>query len=55
MERQLDEIENGKVDHIDMLKSFYPGFKEEINKAYQYANTELNQPTIIIAKTIKGQ
>jgi len=28
---------------------------EEINKAYQYANTELNQPTIIIAKTIKGK
>lgn len=34
MEQQLDEIESGKVDHVDMLKKFYPDFKKEINKAY---------------------
>jgi DNA topoisomerase-1 len=34
MEHQLDEIESGKVDHIDMLKKFYPGFKKELDKAY---------------------
>lgn len=34
MERQLDDIENGKVDHIDMLKKFFPKFKEELSKAY---------------------
>lgn len=34
MEQQLDEIEGGKIDHIDMLKKFYPGFKNELDKAY---------------------
>ena len=34
MEQQLDEIESGKVNHIDMLKKFYPGFKDELTKAY---------------------
>lgn len=34
MERQLDDIESGKVDHIDMLKKFYPDFKKELDKAY---------------------
>lgn len=34
MEQQLDEIESGKVDHIDMLKKFFPDFKDELNKAY---------------------
>lgn len=34
MEQQLDEIESGKVNHIDMLKKFYPGFQQELNKAY---------------------
>lgn len=34
MESQLDEIESGKVDHIDMLKRFYPPYKDELNKAY---------------------
>lgn len=34
MEQQLDEIESGKVNHIDMLKKFYPGYKDELNKAY---------------------
>jgi len=34
MELQLDEIENGKVDHIVMLKKFYPEFKEQLDKAY---------------------
>jgi DNA topoisomerase-1 len=34
MEQQLDEIEAGKVNHVDMLKKFYPEFKQELNKAY---------------------
>jgi DNA topoisomerase I len=34
MENQLDQVENKKVDHIDMLKKFYPGFKNELDKAY---------------------
>lgn len=34
MEKQLDEIESGKVNHKDMLKKFYPGFRDELNKAY---------------------
>jgi len=34
MERQLDEVEHKKVDHIDMLKKFYPEFKKELDKAY---------------------
>lgn len=34
LEEQLDEIENGKINHIDMLKKFYPEFKKEIDRAY---------------------
>jgi DNA topoisomerase-1 len=34
MENQLDEIESGKVNHIDMLKKFYPSYKVELDKAY---------------------
>lgn len=34
MEQQLDEIEGGKVNHVDMLKKFYPEFQKELNKAY---------------------
>ena len=34
MENQLDEIESGKVDHIDMLKKFYPDYKKELSLAY---------------------
>jgi DNA topoisomerase I len=34
MEQQLDEIECGKINHIDMLKKFYPGYKNELNQAY---------------------
>jgi DNA topoisomerase-1 len=34
MEKSLDEIENGKVNHIDMLKKFYPEFKSELDRAY---------------------
>lgn len=34
MEKQLDEIEGGKVNHVDMLKKFYPEYKQELNKAY---------------------
>jgi len=34
MEQQLDEIESGKINHIDMLKKFYPDYKDELTKAY---------------------
>jgi DNA topoisomerase-1 len=34
METQLDEIEAGKVNHIDMLKKFFPEFKKELDMAY---------------------
>jgi DNA topoisomerase-1 len=34
MELQLDQIESGKVDHVDMLKKFFPDFKKELDKAY---------------------
>jgi DNA topoisomerase-1 len=34
MEHQLDEIESGKINHIDMLRKFYTPFKEEVSKAY---------------------
>jgi DNA topoisomerase-1 len=34
MEAQLDEIESGKLDHIQMLKQFYPNFKSELDQAY---------------------
>lgn len=34
MEHQLDEIESGKVNHIDMLKNFYPSYKKELDAAY---------------------
>jgi DNA topoisomerase-1 len=34
LEQQLDEIEGGKVDHVDMLKKFYPEYKQQLNRAY---------------------
>jgi DNA topoisomerase I len=34
MEQQLDEVESGKVNHVDMLKKFFPDFQKELNKAY---------------------
>lgn len=34
LEKQLDEIESGKLDHIEMLKKFYPDFKLELDQAY---------------------
>ena len=34
MEQQLDEIEHKKLNHIDMLKRFFPEFKKELDKAY---------------------
>lgn len=34
LEQQLDEIESGKIDHIEMLKKFYPEFQKELGKAY---------------------
>ena len=34
MEKLLDEIESGQVNHVDMLKKFYPDYKNELNRAY---------------------
>ena len=34
MELQLDQIEGGKANHVDMLKKFFPSFKKELDKAY---------------------
>ena len=34
MEKQLDEIENGKVDSINMLKEFFIPFKSKLDQAY---------------------
>lgn len=34
LEKQLDEIEQGKINHIEMLNKFYPNFKKEIDLAY---------------------
>jgi DNA topoisomerase-1 len=40
MEQQLDEIESGKINHTDMLKKFYPDYKNELNQAYIGHGTE---------------
>jgi len=34
LEKQLDEIETGKLNYLDMLNKFYPAFKAELDKAY---------------------
>lgn len=34
LEKKLDLIESGKINHIDMLNSFFPKFKSELDKAY---------------------
>ena len=34
MEKKLDEIESGKINHIEMLNNFYPGYKKELGAAY---------------------
>ncbi len=34
LEKKLDEIESGKIDHINMLKAFFPEFKKELDDAY---------------------
>ncbi|PMQ01537.1 MAG: DNA topoisomerase I [Dictyoglomus sp. NZ13-RE01] len=34
MEKDLDEIEEGKKDSEEVLKEFYPTFKKELDKAY---------------------
>jgi DNA topoisomerase I len=41
MENQLDEIECGKINHIDMLKKFFPEFKKELDKAYLGRGAEM--------------
>lgn len=34
MECQLDDIESGKSNYLDMLNKFYPSYKKELDKAY---------------------
>ena len=34
MECQLDDIESGKSNYLDMLNKFYPPYKKELDKAY---------------------
>ena len=34
MEQQLDEIENGKINHVEMLSNFYSQYKKELDAAY---------------------
>jgi len=34
MEKQMDEIKSGKLDHIEMLKKFYPAYQQELAAAY---------------------
>lgn len=44
LEKELDEIESGKVDHIAMLKKFYPEYKQQLNQAYtQHGSTLCDQ------------
>ncbi|MBO5060185.1 MAG: type I DNA topoisomerase [Clostridia bacterium] len=33
MEKQLDEVEDGKLDWVKVLESFYPGFEKNLEKA----------------------
>lgn len=58
MEQQLDEIESGKINHIDMLKKFYPNFKQEIDKAYiNYGGSlceKCNSPMTIRTVKVSG-
>ncbi|MCX8084006.1 MAG: type I DNA topoisomerase [Calditerrivibrio sp.] len=48
MEKKLDEIEEGKLDWLDLLNEFYQSFKQELKKADEnfIANlsTEINCP-----------
>lgn len=34
MESDLDDIESGKTDYIEMLNKFYPNYKKELDNAY---------------------
>ena len=33
MERQLDEVEQGNTNYVDILRKFYTGFSGELEKA----------------------
>ncbi|MEN2983511.1 MAG: type I DNA topoisomerase [Dictyoglomaceae bacterium] len=35
MEENLDKVEEGKIQSEEVLKEFYPSFKEELDKAYE--------------------
>jgi len=55
MEKLLDEIECGKINHTDMLKNFYPEFKSELDKAYLgYGGTLCDKcGSAMVTRTVK--
>lgn len=59
MEQLLDEISQGKVNHIDMLKKFYPEFKSELDRAYlNHGGTlcdKCNSPMALRSAKISGE
>jgi len=56
MESDLDQIESGKKTYLEMLNSFYPKFKEELDKAYiQYGSTICERCKSPIVKRINKE
>lgn len=56
MEQKLDEIENGKQDHIKTLEEFFKPFKIELNKAYVAHGSSLCEKceSVMMVRTAKN-
>lgn len=56
MENLLDDIENNKIEQIDMLKTFFSAFKKELDAAYKKHNAITCEKCdgIMIIKTAKN-
>jgi len=58
LENQLDLVENGKLNYLDLLNNFYPVFKKELNMAYLTSGGSLcdkcNSP-MVVRKTKDGK
>jgi DNA topoisomerase-1 len=58
LEKQLDQIEEGKLTHSEMLKTFYEHFKQELDQAYQKSGKELcekcNSPMLVRKNKANG-